>query len=208
MELYAHGGISGISRALNDESACRAVNKFLRSKFSGQDFHRDSLQSQDGPSSRPSDFKRTFQSRDHSGFIYWRSNKNGDAPAKVQMKSKIQVGSWHDSMTNQSLSTLVAFIKSSREDHMWALAAYTLQAFKWLTNKNAKRLSSLGSLCQIKKMKPKATIHAKSGTQLAYNGLAHFGTHSHLLARIRRNEIPQQADHVRRFQVELHQEQM
>ena len=34
--LYAHGGISGITRTLNDEDACRAVNHFLKSRFPGK----------------------------------------------------------------------------------------------------------------------------------------------------------------------------
>ena len=31
--LYAHGGVSGITQASNDEDACRAVNHFLKSRF-------------------------------------------------------------------------------------------------------------------------------------------------------------------------------
>ena len=34
--LYAHGGISGISRASNDENACRTINHFLRARFPGK----------------------------------------------------------------------------------------------------------------------------------------------------------------------------
>ena len=34
--LYAHGGTSGISRASNDENACRAINHFLRARFPGK----------------------------------------------------------------------------------------------------------------------------------------------------------------------------
>ena len=34
--LYAHGGISGITWASNDEDACQAVNHFLKSRFPGK----------------------------------------------------------------------------------------------------------------------------------------------------------------------------
>ena len=69
--LYAHGGISGISRASNDESACRAVNHFFRSRFPGKTWTSIAIlcNPKNGSSSRSSEFKRTSQSRDHSGFI-------------------------------------------------------------------------------------------------------------------------------------------
>ena len=73
--LYAHGGTSGISRASNDENAC-SHQSFFESQISGQDvdFHRDSLQSENGTSSRSSKLERTSKSRSRLELIYRRSS--------------------------------------------------------------------------------------------------------------------------------------
>ena len=151
--LYAHGGISGISRASNDESACRAVNHFLRSRFPGKTWtsiailcnpkmglHRDLLNLRGH-----SNYAITLGS--FTGGRVWIEDENGDAPAEVQMKSKIRalIGSWHDIHDKPITFDARRFHQvEPHEGHMWALAAYTPQAFKWLTNENAERLSSLG----------------------------------------------------------------
>ena len=68
--LYAHGGVSGILRASDDEDA---------EQISGQnvDFHRDPLQPENGTSSRSPELERPSQSCNHTGFIYWRSSLGG-----------------------------------------------------------------------------------------------------------------------------------
>ena len=86
--LYAHGGISGIiSRASNDENACRAINHFLRARFPGKTWT----------------YAVTLGS--FTGGRIWVENENGDAPEEVNMKTKVRslIGSWHD-MTSRSLS--------------------------------------------------------------------------------------------------------
>ena len=54
-----------------------------------------------------------------SGGRVWVEDKNGSFPAEVKLRTK------------------------THEEHMWALAAYVPQAFRWISNENAERLLSL-----------------------------------------------------------------
>ena len=151
--LYAHGGISGISRASNDENACRAINHFLRARFPGKTWtsiailcnpkmglHRDLLNLKGHPN-------HAVTLGAFTGGRVWVEDENGDAAEEVNMKTKVRslIGSWHDIHDKPITFDARRFHQvEPHEGHMWALAAYTPQAFKWLINENAARLSSLG----------------------------------------------------------------
>ena len=70
----------------------------------------------------------------------------GESPAQVMIKKKPQRlrGTWHD-IHDQGLSfdTRRFHQVEPHKGHMWALAAYTPQAFKLATNEQVGRLSSL-----------------------------------------------------------------
>ena len=77
----------------------------------------------------------------------WVEDENGHVPAEVQMKHKTRalIGTWHDIHDKPSTFDARRFHQvEPHEGHMWAMAAYTPQAFKWLTDENAGRLLSLG----------------------------------------------------------------
>ena len=151
--LYAHGGTSGISRASNDENACRAINHFLRARFPGKTWtsiailcnpkmglHRDLLNLRGHPN-------HAVALGSFTGGRVWVEDENGDAAEEVNMKTKVRslIGSWHDIHDKPITFDARRFHQvEPHEGHVWALAAYTPRAFKWLTNENAARLSSLG----------------------------------------------------------------
>ena len=151
--LYAHGPISGISRASNDEDDCRAVNHFLRSRFPGKTWtsiailcnpkmglHRD-LMNLEGH------LNHALTLGSFSGGRVWVENENGNASEQVQVRTKVRTitGAWHDIHDKPITFDARRFHQvEPHEGHMWALAAYTPRAFKWLTDENASRLSSLG----------------------------------------------------------------
>ena len=102
--LYAHGGISGITRTSNDEDACRAVNHFLKSRFPGKTWtsiailcnpkmglHCDMM-------NLKGHMNHAVTLGSFSGGQVWVEDENGDAPEKVEMKTKTRalVGTWHD----------------------------------------------------------------------------------------------------------------
>ena len=75
-----------------------------------------------------------------TGGRVWVEDENGDAAEEVNMKTKVRSSDPGTTyMTSRLLSTRGAFIKSNLMK-----GTYTPQAFKWLTNENAARLSSLG----------------------------------------------------------------
>ena len=54
-------------------------------------------------------------------------------------------GSWHDIHDKPIIFDVRRFHQAEpHEGHMWALAAYMPPAFKWLSNENASKLTSLG----------------------------------------------------------------
>ena len=102
--LYAHGGISGITRAPNDEDACRTVNHFLKSRFPGKTWtsitilcnlkmglHRDLM-------NLKGHMNHAITLGSFSGRRVWVEDENGDASEKVEMKTKTRalIGTWHD----------------------------------------------------------------------------------------------------------------
>ena len=151
--LYAHGGVSGISRASDHEDACKAVNHFLRNRFPGKTWtsiailcnpkmglHRDLLNLKGHPN-------HAITLGSFTGGRVWVENENGDAPAEVQLRTKTRalIGSWHDIHDKPiTFDARRCHQVEPHEGHMWAMAAYTPQAFKWLNDENAARLSSLG----------------------------------------------------------------
>ena len=70
----------------------------------------------------------------------WVEDENGDAPAKVQMKTKTRalIGSWHDVHDKP-----ITFNARHFHPHMWALTACTPRAFLWMKDDDASRLASL-----------------------------------------------------------------
>ena len=151
--LFAHGGISGISRASSNEKACAAVNHFLRNRFPGKTWtsiavlrnpkvglHRDLLNLKGHPN-------HAITLGSFTGGRVWVEDENGDIPAEVQMKTKTRalIGAWHDTHDKPITFDARRFHQvEPHEGEMWAMAAYTPQAFKWLNDENATRLSSLG----------------------------------------------------------------
>ena len=118
--LYAHGGTSGISRASNDENACRAINHFLRARFPGKTWtsiailcnpkmglHRDLLNLR-GHSNH------AVALGSFTGGRVWVEDENGDAAEEVNMKTKVRSSDPGTTyMTSRLLSTRGAFIKSN-----------------------------------------------------------------------------------------------
>ena len=119
LALYAHGGISGISRASDNENARTAINHFLKKKFPGKTWtsiailhnpkmglHRDLLNLRGHPN-------HAITLGSFTGGRVWVENENGDVPAEVQMKTKTRalIGSWHD-IYDKPIT--FDFIKSSR----------------------------------------------------------------------------------------------
>ena len=151
--LYAHGGVSGITLASNDEDACRAVNHFLKSRFPDKTWtsiailcnpkmglHRD-LMNLKGHMNHAVTLGSFSEGR------VWVEDENGDAPEKVEMKTKTRtlVGTWHDIHDAPITFDARRFHQvEPHEGHMWALAAYTPRAFLWMKNDDALRLGSLG----------------------------------------------------------------
>ena len=151
--LYAHGGISGISRASNAEDACPTVNHFLKSRFPGKTWtsiailcnpkmglHRD-LTNLKGH------MNHAITLGSFSGGRVWVEDENGDAPEKVEMKTRTRalIGTWHDIHDKPITFDARRFHQvEPHEGHMWALAAYTPRAFLWMKDDDASRLSSLG----------------------------------------------------------------
>ena len=117
--LYAHGGISGITRASSDEDACRAVNHFLKSRFPGKTWtsiailcnpkmglHRDLMNLKDH-------MNHAVTLESFSGGRIWVEDENEDAAEKVQMKN--QNASSRGNFATYTMSRLrVVFIKSNR----------------------------------------------------------------------------------------------
>ena len=154
-------------------------NYFLRTRFPGKTWtsiailcnpkmglHRDLLNLRGHPN-------HAITLGSFTGGRVWIEDENGDAPAEVQMKSKIRalIGSWHDIRDKPITFNARRFHQvEPHEGHMWALAAYTLQAFKWLTNENAERLSSLGFPLPLRENEP---VHKTLADFIPRGGLGH-----------------------------------
>ena len=154
--LYAHGGISGISRASNDENACRAVNHFLKSRFPSRTWtsvailcnpkmglHRDLM-------NLKGHMNHAITLGSFCGGRVWVEDENGDAPEKVEMKTKTRalIGTWHDIHDKPITFDERRFHQvephQGHQGHVRALAAYTPRAFLWMKDDDASRLSFLG----------------------------------------------------------------
>ena len=151
--LYAHGGVSGITRASSDENACRAVNHFLLSRFPGKiwtsiailcnpkmGLHRDLM-------NLKGHMNHAVTLGSFSGERVWVEDENGDAPEKVEIKTKTRalLGTWHDIHDKPITFDARRFHQvEPHEGRMWALAVYTPRAFLWMKDDDASRLSSLG----------------------------------------------------------------
>ena len=136
--LYAHGSISGITRTSNDEDVCRAVNHFLKSRFPGKTWtsiailcnskmglHRDLM-------NLKGHMNHVLTLGSFSRGQVWVEDENGDAPEKVEMKTKTRtlLGTWHDIHDRPITFDARRFHQvEPHEGHMRALAAYTLRVF-------------------------------------------------------------------------------
>ena len=151
--LYAHGGVAGISRASDEESMCLAVNHFLKTRFPDASWtsiailcnpkvglHRDLLNMKEQPN-------HAVTLGSFSGGRVWVEDENGKSPAEVKMKSSVRslIGTWHDIHDKRITFNARRFHQlEPHEGHMWALAAYTPQAFKHASDDIASRLERLG----------------------------------------------------------------
>ena len=154
--LYGHGGIVGISRMSDDEAICKAVNVFLHDRFPGGSWtsiailcnpkmglHRD-IRNMIG---RPN---HAITLGNFTGGRVWVEDGAGESPAQVMIKDKPQRlrGTWHDIHDSGLSFDARRFHQvEPHQGHMWALAAYTPQAFKHATNEQVRRLSSLSFPC-------------------------------------------------------------
>ena len=149
--LYAHRGIAGISRASDDKEICATVNHFLRNRFPGKTWtsitilcnpkmgHRDLL-------NLKSHMNHAITLGSFSGGRVWVEDENGSFSAEVKLRTKTRslMGTWHDIHDKPITFDARRFHQvEQHEGHMWALAAYVPQAFRWISDENVERLSSL-----------------------------------------------------------------
>ena len=159
--LYAHGGIAGISRASDNEAACSAVNHFLRNRFPNGTWtsiailcnpkigvHRDILNMKGHPN-------HAITVGSFTGGRVWVEDDDGKHPAQVTLRKKVRplIGTWHDIHDKPITFDARRFHQLEPHlGHMWALAAYTPQAFKHVSDELSSRLDSLGfpspSICR------------------------------------------------------------
>ena len=94
-----------------------------------------------------------------SGGRVWVEDENGSFPAEVKLRTKTRslMGMWHDIHDKPITFDARRFHQvEQREGHMWALAAYVPQAFRWISDENVERFLSLNFPCQNAKTKLEA----------------------------------------------------
>ena len=134
-----HGGITGIFKA---SLAQESLSKWL------VDFNRNCLQSKRGFASRPTKYARPHEPvGSFNGGPVWVEDEQGTSKAHLATKNGLGKlnGTWVD-MHNTPVSFDARRFHQvePHEGKMWALAAYTPQAFKRCTPTHRKKLSSLG----------------------------------------------------------------
>ena len=151
--FYAHGGVFGISKASGMKQACIAVNHFLRERFPTQTWtsiavlynpsmplHRDILNMK-GHANHAITLGNFMEGR------VWVEDENGQTTALLQTKSgqKLLCGTWidmHDKAV--SFNARKYHMLEEHRGNMWALAAYTPQAYKQAHKSHIAELMELG----------------------------------------------------------------
>ena len=153
--FYGHGGVFGISKASEMKRACMAVNHFLRERFPSKTWtsiavlynpsmplHRDIL-NMIGHANHAVALGNFLEGR------VWIEDENGQATTVLETKNgqKLLHGTWID--MHDAPVTFKARKYHMLEKHrgnMWALAAYTPQAFSCFAHQQACR-TWLSSSC-------------------------------------------------------------
>ena len=151
--FFGHGGVFGISRASQTKTACIAVNRFLRERFPNQTWtsiavlynpsmplHRDIL-NMIGHVNHAITLGNFMEGR------VWIEDENGQATALLETKSgqKLLRGTWvdmHDKAV--SFNARKYHMLEKHRGNMWALAAYTPQAYKHAHESHVAELNELG----------------------------------------------------------------
>ena len=151
--FYGHGGVFGISKASEMKRACMAVNHFLRERFPSKTWtsiavlynpsmplHRDIL-NMIGHANHAVALGNFLEGR------VWIEDENGQATTVLETKNgqKLLHGTWID--MHDAPVTFNARRYHMLEKHrgnMWALAAYTPQAFKHAAASHINELVELG----------------------------------------------------------------
>ena len=134
-----HGGVFGISKASEMKRACMAVNHFLRERFPSKTWtsiavlynpsmplHRD-IPNMTGHPNHAVAFGNFLEGR------VWIEDENGQATTVLETKNgqKLLHGTWidmHDAPV--TFNARKYHMLEKHRGNMWALAAYTPQAFK------------------------------------------------------------------------------
>ena len=151
--FFGHGGVFGISRASEMKQACIAVNHFLRKRFPSQTWtsiailynpsmplHRDVL-NMIGHANHAITLGNFMEGR------VWIEDENGQATALLETKSgqKLLRGTWVDMHDKPvSFNARKYHMLEKHRGNMWALAAYTPQAYKHAHESHVTELMELG----------------------------------------------------------------
>ena len=152
--LYAFAGNAPrLSKASIAEEACAALNHFLRDRFPNGKWtslavilnpriglHRD-MGNMIGM------LNHAIAVGDFTGGRVWIEDDEGTSPDEIVMKNKIHRlrGSWFNMHDNPVSFNARRYHKvEPHEGHMWAIAAYTLTAFRRCSDEKKRELTSLG----------------------------------------------------------------
>ena len=151
--FYGHGGVFGISKASEMKRACMAVNHFLRERFPSKTWtsiavlynpsmplHRDIL-NMIGHANHAVALGNFLEGR------VWIEDENGQATTVLETKNgqKLLHGTWidmHDAPV--TFNARKYHMLEKHRGNMWALAAYTPQAFKHAAASHINKLVELG----------------------------------------------------------------
>ena len=150
--LFGHGGITGISKACGQREACAAINAFLKDRFPNRTWtsiavlynpkiglHRDVC-------NLAGHLNHAITLGTFTGGKVWIEDDEGTSSATLIQKNGTRslCGTWKD-VHNEGLSFDARRYHQiePHEGRMWALAAYTPQAFLRMTNEQASDLLSL-----------------------------------------------------------------
>ena len=151
--FYGHGGVFGISKASEMRRACMAVNHFLRERFPSKTWtsiavlynpsmplHRDIL-NMIGHANHAVALGNFLEGR------VWIEDENGQATTVLETKNgqRLLHGTWidmHDAPV--TFNARKYHMLEKHRGNMWALAAYTPQAFKHAAASHINELVELG----------------------------------------------------------------
>ena len=148
--FYGHGGVFGISKASEMKRACMAVNHFLRERFPSKTW--TSIAVLYNPSMPlHGDILNMIGHANHAvalgNFLegrVWIEDENGQSTTVLETKNGQKLGTWidmHDAPV--TFNARKYHMLEKHRGNMWALAAYTLQAFKHAAASHINKLSNL-----------------------------------------------------------------